>query len=136
VTLQSVFAVAALAAAEAWTAALEPSGECRVGRPAAALVRIAARAGYHVNLEYPTVFKPAGSPGVDFGKERISLGETLARTPCADQPRETCAVSSPLAFTARAKGRVRVAGTVAFSVCNPERCLIEKVPLSLVISAK
>src|SRR5206468_6045811 len=97
---------------------------------------IVARAGYHVNLEYPTVFRPVDSPGVDFGKERISLSETLARTPCTDHPDDACAVSSSLAFTARAKGRVRVAGTLAFSVCNPERCLIEKVPLSLAINSK
>jgi hypothetical protein len=44
-------------------------------------------------------------------------------------------VSAPVRFTARSAGEARLAGTV-FSVCNPERCLIEKVPLAATVAAR
>ena len=45
-------------------------------------------------------------------------------------------MSAPLRFTAREAREARVAGTVAFSVCNPKRCLIDKVPLSATVAAR
>jgi hypothetical protein len=125
-----------LAEGEAWTVALDASGECRSGRPGSARLRIAAKAGYHVNLDYPTLFRPSGSAGIDFAADRVPLGAALTRVPCADLPEQACEVSAPVPFVVRANGPVRVAGTVAFSVCNPERCLIEKVPLALALDAK
>jgi hypothetical protein len=38
-------------------------------------------------------------------------------------------------FQAKAKGPGRAAGVVALSVCNPDLCLIEKVPVSAAIEA-
>jgi invasion protein IalB len=121
---------------EAWTVALDASGECRAGRPCSARLRIAAKAGYHVNLDYPTLFRPAGSAGIDFAADRVPIGAALTRLPCADLLEQACEVSAPVPFVARANGPVRVAGTLAFSVCNPERCLIERVPLALALDAK
>jgi hypothetical protein len=68
------------------------------------------------------------------GGDRVALGDGAQRTPCADHPEETCTVSSPLPFTTPRIGEARLTGTVAFSVCNPDRCLIEKVRLSVVVS--
>ena len=45
-------------------------------------------------------------------------------------------MSAPLGFTAAATGETRLSGTVAFSVCNPDRCLIEKVPLTATVAAR
>ena len=45
-------------------------------------------------------------------------------------------MSAPFGFTAPAGGETRLSGTAAFSVCNPDRCLIEKVPLSASVSSR
>jgi hypothetical protein len=85
---------------------------------------------------YPMSFRPAPAATATFQGEKVALGEGADRTSCADPPGEACAVSAPLRFTAREAGEARVAGTVAFSVCSPERCLIEKVPLSATVAAR
>jgi hypothetical protein len=33
-------------------------------------------------------------------------------------------------------GPLRVAGVLAFSVCDPNRCLIEKIPLEVNVTAR
>jgi hypothetical protein len=134
--LLSLLVAAAAVDGEAWRVSLDASGEYRAGQLASARLRISAKPGYHVNLDYPTVFRPAASKGVDFAADRVPLGAALTRVACADHPGEACEVSAPVSFKVRAKGPVRVAGTLAFSVCNPERCLIEKVPLALALQAK
>jgi len=118
---------------EVW---LEAPGGIRAGDAAIARVVVKARGSYHVNREYPMSFRPAPAATATFQGEKVALGEGADRTPCADPPGEACTVSAPLRFTAREAGEARVAGTVAFSVCNPERCLIEKVPLSATVAAR
>jgi hypothetical protein len=81
-------------------------------------------------------FRPDAAATAAFEAERVPLGEGAERTSCADHPGEACAVSAPLRFTARAPGPSRLSGTVAFSVCNPDRCLIEKVPVAADVAAR
>jgi hypothetical protein len=114
-----------------WQVALEPPPSFRAGAPAAARVRIAARGGYHVNLDYPAAFVPAPGSSADFGAARIPL-EPGERTACAEHPSDTCAVAASLPLTPRPGPELRIAGTLAFSVCSAERCLIEKAPLQVV----
>jgi hypothetical protein len=99
-------------------------------------VIVRARGRYHVNREYPMSFRPDATASATFEGERVALGDGATLTPCADHPGDGCSVSAPLRFTARSAGEARLAGTVAFSVCNPERCLIEKVPLSATVAAR
>ena len=103
------------------------------GRAATARVVVTARGPYHVNRDYPTSFRvDRESTGV-FPAEKVALGERAERTPCKDFPGEACTLSAPLGFRAAASGETRIAGVVAFSVCNPDRCLIEKVPVAVVV---
>jgi hypothetical protein len=126
---------AATAASESWTVAIEaPEGGCRKGQAANARIHVAARGGYHVNPDYPMAFRPAADATVDFAGDRVPLAVST-RTPCEGQ-KEACSLTAMLPFVARAQEQGRVAGTLAFSVCSADRCLIEKVPLALAIALK
>ena len=116
------------AEAEAWTVALSLPAAVKPGAPAVAQVLVTARAGHHVNLEYPFSFKPSGSVAATFSGERVALkaGEQRA---CPGRPAEPCEVVLPIPFTPGSTSP-RVSGTVAFSVCSADRCLIERVVLS------
>ena len=116
------------AEAEAWSVVLEVPAPLRPGAPAVASLRLTARAGNHVNLDYPASFRPAADATVAFAGARVALSPA-DRVACAGHAEETCTVRWPLPFTAADTARARVAGTLAFSVCSAERCLIERVVL-------
>jgi hypothetical protein len=115
---------------EQWTAALTAPAAFRAGEPTAARVRITARGGYHVNPDYPLAFVPAADASADFASARVALTPS-ARTPCEAHPGDACEVVADVPLVPRDGATLRVAGTVAFSVCTAERCLIEKVPLAV-----
>jgi hypothetical protein len=115
------------AEAAPWTVALELPSALRAGVPATATIRLAARAGHHVNLEYPAAFKPNERSTATFGGARVPLAVT-ASSPCPGRTGETCEVTLALPFTPGA-GHTRLSGTVLFSVCTAERCLIERIAL-------
>jgi hypothetical protein len=83
---------------------------------------ITAKPPLHVNPEYPAAFKPEPG-GAKFAGEKIALAPNVKK-PCAAKAEDTCETSSPLAYEG-ASG-TQVAGIVQFSVCEPEKCLIEK----------
>ena len=121
---------------EAYEVALEAPAAAAVGRVTVARVVVTARGPYHVNRDYPMAFRPDASTRPAFAADRVPLGAGAARTACKDFPGEDCSVSAPLEFTAAPGGETRLSGTVAFSVCNPDRCLIEKVPLSATVAGR
>lgn len=118
-----------------YTVALVPRAPYAAGKEAGAAITVAAKPGYHVNAEYPMVFKPEGHAGVRFAEDRLKL-TWGAKTPCAENAEDACAVEAPIALTPEKAGPATVAGTIAFSVCNPKHCLIEKVPLTLAIEVQ
>lgn len=97
-------------------------------------VSIAARGSYHLNAEYPHAFRPeAVDGGVRFARDRYELfAEPEQRTRCERAPNETCAARAKVPF----EGSGPLRGTVAISVCNPDVCLIEKVPVSRVVQGE
>ena len=115
------------AEAATWTVALQLPSPLRAGAPASATIRLTARAGHHVNLEYPAAFKPDGRATATFSGPRVALALT-ARRPCAGSPAEACEVTLALPFTPGME-RTRLSGMVLFSVCTAERCLIERIAL-------
>ncbi|HET6413237.1 MAG TPA: hypothetical protein VFG53_14355 [Anaeromyxobacter sp.] len=98
------------------------------GATSKARLEVTSRAGYHVNLDYPMSFRPSAEGTVALPQSRIGL-RPISTSPCAAGPKESCAVSLEVPFTAPQEGESRVAGALAFSVCSAERCLIEKVSL-------
>lgn len=120
---------------EEYAVALVARAPYTAGQEASAVITIAAKNGFHVNPEYPMVFKPQGHVGVQFAQERLKL-TWGPKTPCPEKAEDACAVEVPVALTPEKAGPATVAGLVAFSVCNPEHCLIQKVPLTLAIDVK
>ncbi len=79
-----------------------------------AAVTLVTRAGFHVNPDYPIRFTLTGGTKIDRDKFKLD--------PCAPPSKDTCAARAPIP--------PRAEGILAFSVCNPERCIIEKIPLA------
>lgn len=102
-------------------------------QPGVASAVVVAKEGYHVNPDYPVAFKPAPESTVTFASERLALG-TGTRTPCAaPHEADACQAAFDVPFTA-APGAQTVQGTLAFSVCSADTCLIEKMPLTLALA--
>ena len=120
---------------DTYSVSLSAQGPYAAGKPGSVTFNVAAKAGYHVNPEYPMVFKPQGHQGVTFAEERFKLtwGST---TPCPGRAEEACEVQLPIALTPEKAGPAVVSGLVAFSVCNPQHCQIEKLPLSVSIEVQ
>lgn len=111
--------------------------EVPAGEQADLTVRLVSRSGYHVNAEYPHTFRPGeSSAGVRFEAERYDLQDRSERTACETAKDETCAVVARIPFRVTEAGPQKAAGILAFSVCNPEVCLIEKVPLSALVEVR
>ncbi len=113
--------------ATAWAVTLALPTPLRAGVAATATVQLIARAGHHINLEYPAAFKPDARSTVAVAGPRVAL-VTAASTPCPGRAGETCQQTLALPFTPGA-GQRRLSGTVLFSVCTAERCLIERIAL-------
>lgn len=90
---------------------------------------ITAKPPLHLNSEYPAAFRPEAG-GAKFSSEKISLTPDL-RKPCAATPEDTCEASAPLVWEGGSGSQV--AGTVQFSVCEPDKCLIEKARLAATV---
>jgi len=127
----------ATAQGDTYEVALVPPATAKPGVAASARVVVKAKGPYHVNKDYPMAFRPdAAASTVTFAGAKIPLGPGAEKTACKEFPAEACALSAPLGFTAAAAGEAKLAGTVSFSVCNPERCLIEKVTLAASVAVK
>ena len=119
----------------AFQASLTGPGRIAAGSGGELVVEVSARQGFHVNDDYPHAFRPTPAEGVQFGADKFDLRQGWERTPCASEPDHACTFRAKVPFKATDKGQRRAEGVVAFSVCNPEICLIEKVPVSAVIEA-
>jgi hypothetical protein len=100
------------------------------GGPAVVRIHVTSRAGYHLNMEYPVGFIPAPECTAFPERGRIPLRPSSTR-PCQGHPDESCSMTLDLPGIAPEKAGARVAGTLAFSVCSSESCLINKVALLL-----
>jgi len=123
----------AAAAKEPFEVSLTARDPWAVGTESSASLTVKATSGFHVNPEYPVTFKPEGFEAVKFTAERVQL-TAGSKTPCAEKAEDACSVEFPLSVTPEKAGPARLAGVFAFSVCSAEKCLIEKVPLTLAIS--
>jgi hypothetical protein len=97
-----------------------------------ATLTVQAKGGMHINAEYPINFRPVRTVNsVKFGREKFDLVKEARRTPCEGKGRDDCALTAPIPFTIDAPGPRRVEGILAFSVCDKNRCLIEKATLGM-----
>jgi len=106
----------------AYTVAWLAPGPYMKDKEQASEIVIEAKAGYHVNQEFPLQFKPVeGADGISYkgpiGRENAKIQEAKAVV--------------TVAFTPTRTGKVKLAGTLTFSVCSDQTCLREKKNLEV-----
>ncbi len=109
-----------------FSVSLQVPGVFKVGTPGALQALLTVKAPYHVNAEYPHRLEMQPGGAVAFEKSRI--GREAAQI----QPDR---MSIPVTLTVSQPGRHTVAGTLSFSLCTAEKCVMEKRPVTATIEA-
>lgn len=99
---------------------LEGGESYAAGEPATVQAVIVPKGGYKCNDEYPFKFK--ASPG-----EGVTFPEEVAREASVSPERTTLSIP----FVPTKAGEATVSGTLSFSVCSEETCVIKKAPLAV-----
>jgi hypothetical protein len=99
---------------------LEGGESYAAGKPATVQAVIVPKDGYKCNDEYPFKFKGSPSDGVTFPEE-------VARDASVSPERTTLSIP----FVPARAGEATVSGTLSFSVCTEENCIIKKAPLAV-----
>jgi hypothetical protein len=108
---------------QTWLQAVSPVA---AGGPANVEVVLVANPPYHCNPEYPHKFKLGAAPaGITYPEATV---KGMAVTPSRS------VLKVPI--VAQSAGKATVSGTLQFSVCDDERCLVEKKELSLNLEVK
>lgn len=100
-----------------------PVAQCTSGGACEAKVVLTARAGYHVNPEYP--YKFIADPSTELAVEGTG---TFTVT---DELHGTMTI----AFRPAKAGTLHLSGTFRLSVCTPEDCAVEAPKIALSIPA-
>ncbi len=90
-------------------------------------VRLTGRNGYHVNQEYPIELTLQPPAGVKLAKAKLVRADASAF--------EEAQAVFPIALTPEAAGRKALRGTLNFSVCNPQNCLLERQDVAVEFEA-
>jgi hypothetical protein len=111
---------------DAFSTWLQADTPVAAGTPGYVEAVLVANAPYHCNAEYPHKFKlNAAPPGITYPEEVVRGMAVTA---------ERGVLRIPL--SARQAGAATVSGTLSFSVCTEERCMVEKRELSLNLDVK
>jgi pyruvate/2-oxoglutarate dehydrogenase complex dihydrolipoamide acyltransferase (E2) component len=106
---------------------LQPKGTYASGQAGEAEIVLNAKARFHVNNQYPYMFKVKEAPGLKFAN--LVVAKDLVKI-------EPTKATVPVAFTPESAGKHTVAGQLSFSVCTDDKCMIEKRDLALEIESK
>jgi hypothetical protein len=98
----------------------------RAGVPSSVRVSLTAKAGYHINDQYPYRFR--ASPPVD----GVSYPKPVLER--ADGQFEEKTGTFQLPFVASHAGQFPVGGVLSLSVCSPTSCIVKKAPLTVTVS--
>lgn len=104
-----------------------PQGPFKVGGEGRVDVRLAGRNGYHVNQEYPIELALQPAEGLKLAKTKLVRADASAF--------EEAQAVFPVALTPESAGRKALHGTLNFSVCNPQNCLLERQDVSVELDA-
>ena len=113
--------------ATAYVVTARAVGRAAVGTLAEVELLVETRAGYHLNDDYPLNVRPLPSTAATFEKARVAREDGVAVSPCRTDLAHGCQAKVHLRYTPTRAGRAGLGGTFAFSACNADRCLIEKV---------
>jgi hypothetical protein len=98
-----------------------PKASLKAGQAGSVEAVLLAKAPFHVNDKYPIKLKLKETPGVKY--ENLTIGKDSVKL-------ENMKAVVPVSFTPEA-GKRTIAGTLAFSVCTEDKCLMEKQDLAL-----
>ncbi|MEY4547516.1 MAG: hypothetical protein RL685_3711 [Pseudomonadota bacterium] len=113
----------AVVSEEPFSTWLQVASPAQAGAPLQLEAVLVAKPPYHCNAEYPHKFKLSSAPpGLAYPEETVRGAKI---TP------ERTVLSIPA--NAQTSGKPTVAGTLSFSVCTEERCLVEKRELSVAL---
>ncbi|MCA9641041.1 MAG: hypothetical protein H6718_22335 [Polyangiaceae bacterium] len=99
-------------------------GKYTAGKPGTLTAVLTAKGEYHCNDKYPYKFTLDPAPA------GVTFPETVVKGMNVSEKRSTMAIP----FTPSEKGAKTISGTLAFSVCNADRCLIEKQKLTITVN--
>jgi hypothetical protein len=113
----------AVVSEEAFSTWLQTTSPAKAGAPVQLEAVLVAKPPYHCNPEYPHKFKLSAAPaGLSYPEETVrGMKVTPARSVLA------------IPVNAQSAGKPTVAGTLSFSVCTEERCMVEKRDLSVAL---
>jgi len=111
----------------AWVMDATVEGKLKLDQPATLQVQVVARAGFHINEEYPNNFKTDN--GGDFERTKANVGDGITLSPCADDASKKCTATVRLKFTPRGSGSMLLGGIFALGTCDKDHCLIDKIPV-------
>jgi len=106
-----------------WLQAVSPIAAGSAATVEAVLV---AKPPYHCNADYPHKFKLAAAPsGLTYPETTVKGAKVTAEKSVL-----------PIPVQAQSPGKAKVSGTLSFSVCDEERCLVEKRELAVDLEVK
>ncbi len=108
---------------------IKSTGTCSAGQECLVEISIRAKADFHINDKYPTKFKLA-----DPAPEGVAYTRVLVKR--EDGRFDEKSGTLPVKFTVARPGKVKISGTLAFSVLNDANMLMEKVDLSTEVEVK
>jgi hypothetical protein len=116
--------------ADAPAEVVRPAYRVRIDAKHAGLLEVSVQAtsGFHLNDDYPIHFVPSAVPGIKWKKARIEKADGIVLEACASERDHACLATVPVGYSGTA---AKLGGTLAFSACDAERCLIEKVAVAL-----
>ncbi|MBX3126519.1 MAG: hypothetical protein KF718_07365 [Polyangiaceae bacterium] len=111
-------------AADSFALSIQAPSPVRQGETASATIVLSAKAPFKCNLKYPYKFT-LDAPG-----SGVSYPTAVVRSMSIAEKTSTMSVP----FSATQKGKGTVSGTLSFSVCTDDKCLIEKRPLAVTVN--
>lgn len=108
---------------EAFSTWLQTTSPAQAGGPVQLEAVLVAKPPYHCNPEYPHKFKLNAAPaGLSYPEETVrGMKVTPGRSVLA------------IPVHAQSAGKPTITGTLSFSVCTEERCMVEKRDLSVAL---
>lgn len=104
---------------------------CHVNAECAALVRLKALGGFHINKEYPYRFLAKANSVVRFAGKDPAGPETFSKAAGDFLIDSESEATLSVAFVPNRSGKVTLEGVYKMSVCSDEACEIEQSPITI-----